>query len=147
MSEQEGAFDRRAQELASKFDRLCQAALGGPGLDGVYVSPLWETYTSTGPGRSRAWKRSVLRRIPGAGAEPWGHLFLVVASAGLSDPTVALSEEGLPAGTADPSAVSATIQLDPGPPSAWVLLRPRGPTTASPLREFAETVHRRWSEP
>jgi hypothetical protein len=143
------AFDRRAQALAAAFERACHRAAGAEDMEGVYVSPLWETYTSSGPGRSRAWKISVLRRVPGAGAEPWGHVYLVVTSHGRPDMALDSTETGIPSGGEGdlPVAVPPPERLDEGPPSVWVLLRPRSLRTQEPLIGFVARVRRGWTAP
>ena len=135
------AFDRRAREVLGRFDRAQAAALVTSAFEGVYTSPWWETYTRGGTSRSRAWKRSVLRRVPGRGAEPWGHLFLIVAEGAPRSPEGSLTPEDLP-GPAAAAPVGDAVLLAQGEDSVWVLARPRDPSTGVALGALVRAVQR-----
>ncbi len=134
----------RACALASRaFEEACQAALQESTLDGVYLSPLWDTETSD-PSISRAWKRSVLRRVPGAGAEPWGHVFLLVLRGEGREGRVGDDPERShpfpPTASARSTPPTEPVVLSAGPPRVLLLLRPRDPVTEERLRAFAQAV-------
>lgn len=125
---------------AARFEGACSAVLREAPFQGVYVSPLWEVPVPEG---FAAWKRSVLRRLEGGGAEHWGHLFLVEApgpgefSLGELHDAPELSHlRSLP--------VEGPWALEPGPPSVWLLLRARDERTRERLVAFAEALRTVW---
>ncbi len=136
-------FERACATASRAFEGACQAALQESALDGVYLSPLWDTETSD-PSISRAWKRSVLRRVPGAGAEPWGHVFLLVLRGeGRGGRVGDDPERSLPfppTASARSTPPAKPIVLSAGPPRVLLLLRPRDPATEERLRIFAQAI-------
>lgn len=145
MPEGEGLhdFERACSDARRDFESASHAAVAQlerrPGGEGIYLSPLWEAETSS-PERSRAWKVSVLRRVPGAGAEPWGHLFFVVLREGGGQVQLRTEIVGI-LGPAVPSPPEGgVVPLAAGPPARLLLLRPRDGSTEPRLRGFAEAV-------
>jgi len=68
------------QQFLSRLAEELSALLDGPGYEGVYAGPWWETAMGESSGAGpvpKAWKCAVLRRRPEGGAEHWGHLFLI----------------------------------------------------------------------
>lgn len=141
------SFEEVAEATSRAFDRACQATAGHPRWSGVYVSPLWEVEAGDAPGTVRGWKRSVLRRVPGAGAEPWGHVFLVVTAS--ADAVARVEELGLGPihAHAGGKAVPVSPPLWEGPPRAQLFLRPRSPATAERLQAFVEELREEFTPP
>lgn len=140
-------FEETAEAVARAFDRACEAAMREPEWQGVYVSPLWETESSAPPDRVRGWKRSVLRRIPGAGAEPWGHVFLVVTSSATSGAHVEGQDLGPGLFTTGGPASALKPLLWEGPPRVQLWVRPRSPLTDTDLRGFLGSVRKEFTPP
>ncbi len=136
-------FERACSDAKGDFERACGVAVADLehrlGEEGLYLSPLWEAETSS-PERSRAWKVSVLRRVQGAGAEPWGHLFFVVLRRREGGVQLRTELVGI-LGPAVPSPPEGNVlPLAAGPPARLLLLRPRDGSTAQRLRAFAEAL-------
>lgn len=143
-----GSFDAQAEAILRAFEQACGDATREPGFEGVYLSPSWENETRDPPEEVRAWKRSVLRRVVGAGADPWGHLFLVVVRReGRGAPTAQTQDPLglLPAGGRGTPRLGATLYE--GPPRVYLMLRPRAPATEGSLGSFASAVQRAFLVP
>lgn len=140
-------FEEAAEAVARAFDRACQAATKEPPWEGVYVSPLWENETTGDPEEVRAWKRSILRRIPGAGAEPWGHVFLLVTAS----TSARAHAEGTGGGALLSTGGGPPVPLPPplwtGPPLVQLLVRPRSIETEDRLQGFLASVRREFTPP
>jgi hypothetical protein len=141
------SFDEIAEAVGRAFDQACQAASAREEWAGVYLSPLWEVETAGDAANVRAWKRSVLRRVPGAGAEPWGHAFLIVNGTGGGIPRVSEETLGRALGSASGPAVPLLPILWEGPPSVHLLFRPRTADTEERLRRFLGAVRSEFSPP
>ena len=129
--------------VAVRFEVACSTVLRDPLFEGVYLSPLWDLPAPEG---ILAWKRSVLRRRPGGGAEPWGHLFLVEETRPgaftlkeLHDAPEFLHLRPLP--------LEGPWGLESGPPPVWLLLRARDERTRAGLGSFAEALRAVWPRP
>lgn len=129
-----------ASRVAERFEEACSEALNDPSFEGVYLSPLWDLPAPPG---IVAWKRSVLRRRAGGGAEPWGHLFLVeeprpggFALEELHDTPTFSHLRSLP--------LEGPWALEAGPPAVWLLLRARDERTRTPLSAFASALRALW---
>ncbi len=117
-------------EFRERLDRILELAVQESSFDGVYFGPWWEL---SGPGFVDGWKRAVLRRRPGGGADHWGHLFLVFSAAQAS---VRISTE------ADPRITSP--RLGPVRRVGWIapgyalLVRPSHPEGSFELDRLAD---------
>jgi hypothetical protein len=106
---------------------------------GVYVGPWW--ILENVPEGVHAWKRAVLRRVPGHGAEHWGHLYLIVR---YSD------RESLSWFTRDwrgrraPKPPTANLVLRKGEVNAELALRSSDPAQSAHLEEFAREISERF---
>ncbi len=132
-----------ARSAAVRFEAACSTVLRDPAFAGVYVSPLWDLPAPEG---ILAWKRSVLCRQPGGGAEPWGHLFLVEEShpgafalKELRDAPELSHLRSLP--------LEGPWDLEDGPPAVSLFLRARDDRTRARLGRFAEALRAIWSGP
>ncbi|MDE1820197.1 MAG: hypothetical protein KGJ23_07350 [Euryarchaeota archaeon] len=132
-------FEAACADIARAFDEACASALRADGLEGVYVSPLWEEKTSD-PGRSRAWKRSVLRRLPGAGAESWGHLWIVALRDGRRRVMLRPDSEMLPTLEGPSTSELQGFELGAGPPRILLWARARSPDTEERLMSFVQEL-------
>lgn len=132
-------FESFCGRVAQAFEAACEGALSDPDLQGAYLSPLWESETSDAT-QARAWKRSVLRRVVGAGAEPWGHVFLVVLRDRDKGTGLKQLSEGIPSLRTASSEPPTTVTLSEGPPRVLLLVRPRAPGTSNALQGFVHRV-------
>ncbi len=135
-----GSPTPEARRVADRFEEACSRVLSDPSFQGVYLSPLWDLPAPPG---TAAWKRSVLRRKAGGGAEPWGHLFLVGASRTgdfalkeLHDAPAFSHLRSLP--------LEGPWALETGPPAVWLLLRARDGHTQPALGAFAAALRALW---
>jgi hypothetical protein len=120
-------------------DRALAAALALPSRAGVYVGPWWDLESTGPPNPPRGWKRAILRRRPGGGAEHWGHLFLVVSSdpgdTGIDVATLPLFKDSRSA-----ARTRRTFRLPTRPGVAWLIARPSTPLGEAPLGELAREI-------
>ncbi|MFZ1023900.1 MAG: hypothetical protein WAN87_07180 [Thermoplasmata archaeon] len=68
--------------LRERLDGALERSAQAPGFEGVYLGPWWDLPNDSPRPLLVGWKRAVLRRVAGGGAEHWGHLFLVYSSVG-----------------------------------------------------------------
>ncbi|HEV2448898.1 MAG TPA: hypothetical protein VGU43_00605 [Thermoplasmata archaeon] len=110
------------------IDGLLERVLATPEMEGVYLSPWWPLESTGAAGEFAGWKRSILRREPGRGAEHWGHLFLLTAP-GARPPT----------GSAAAPLFEISLPRSPDwpAPPATMWLRARLP---EPCRRFVERL-------
>ena len=139
-AQEEGPFE----EVRERFRVALTRAVEGSLPPGLYTGPLWDLPEDALPAGWRGWKLSVLRRIPGRGAEPWGHLYLLV---GDSPAPVALTSVPAWGAVGEGSAAGEDWILSPGPLHVRLLARPRNAGTAEDLRRFSERVAREYPAP
>jgi len=131
--------------VSRRFDTACAETAGIPGPDGIYVGPLWEIPSRPPASGVLGWKRSVLRRREGRGAENWGHLFLLVSSEG-TNPRVGTIPDGLPTGGDDRVAREGPSVLETGPPRVLLYWQANQERFAPDLRAFAARVVTRFRQ-
>jgi hypothetical protein len=124
--------ERSARDWTVLWELAISMTRERPAFQGVYTGPAWETISSSTSTEVRVWKIAVLMRRPGAGAEHWGHVFLVM---GTGTPTISIRPAGGIAGDAD----RLELETLPGVPGAplRIQIRPTAPETRDRLREFA----------
>jgi hypothetical protein len=104
---------------------------------GVYLGPWWDLGDLVAMDGVQVWKRAVLRRIPNAGAQHWGHLYLVTAR---TYARVELTPETL-GFTGKPSKFPmARVQLREGDPQAVLFVRPSRNDSEANLSSFVREI-------
>jgi hypothetical protein len=126
------AGERSGQDWSLLWEKAISNTKGLPRFQGVYTGPVWESENPAAPGGPRVWKVAVLERRPGAGAEHWGHLFLVL---GALESEISIRPVGGVAGDDNRPEVEILPAI-PGAPLR-IQIRPRSPETRDRLREFA----------
>ncbi len=126
------------KDWISIWERASAEAAGHPPFEAVYPGPVWESASPFGPAKVGVWKIAVLERRPAAGAEHWGHLFVVLGEN--ASKVVLRPESGL---TGNPDRPE--LEPLPGESGAqWqILIRPRSAETAARLRAFGLEFQRR----
>ncbi|MGC2288963.1 MAG: hypothetical protein WA688_03805 [Thermoplasmata archaeon] len=119
-------------EWASIWERAATATAGHPPYDKVYTGPIWESGHPSGAFEARVWKIAVLERRPTAGAEHWGHLFVLLREKASE---VAIRPEGGVQGYPDRPALEILPEPSGAPLQIWIW--PRSAETAVRLRAFA----------
>ena len=137
---EEGPFEGVRERFRGALSRAVEGSL----QPGLYTGPLWDLPEDALPEGWRGWKLSVLRRIPGRGAEPWGHLYLL---AGESPAHVTLTSVPALGAVGTGSAAGEEWTLSQGPLHVRLLARPRNAGTAEELRRFSERVAREYPAP
>jgi hypothetical protein len=143
MVSEEGISDGAGAEATASWpDRVTQEldrAIARPDRTGVYAGPWWDL-APTGPGAaSPGWKRAILRRWPGGGAEHWGHLFLILST----DPAAtSIRVASLPIFDDSRSAgfPRRTFRLPAPVGAAWLIARPSTTMGEVPLGVLAEEM-------
>jgi hypothetical protein len=121
-----------ARDWTLLWEQAISATTGHPTFQRVYTGPVWEIRGSSGSGDPPVWKIAVLERRPGAGAEHWGHVFLVL---GKGTAEISLRPAGGLVGNADRPDLETLPDIPGGP--LRIQFRPTSPDTRSRLREFA----------
>ncbi|MGI0151779.1 MAG: hypothetical protein ACREC5_07575 [Thermoplasmata archaeon] len=103
-----------AEELLGRVDPIFRKFLGTRGPQGLYAGPWWPLTGPAGAGRPLGWKCAVLRRRPTGGAEHWGHLYLVPATA--EEPRALAREGGFGSDPAAPELSSWPAAEGPDAP-------------------------------
>jgi hypothetical protein len=119
--------------LRERLDAALEHIAREPEFDGVYLGPWWELPRATPPPSIIGWKRAVLRRVPGRGAEHWGHLFLVYS--GLEQTTRLELDSGSRLRGPRYGVVRRVGQLSE---KAALLIRPSHPDGSPLLDRFAD---------
>lgn len=127
--------------LLGYFDLAITGALEYPRYVGVYLAPWWDMPGLEASEGVHGWKRSVLKRVAGAGAEHWGHMFLVAAE-GSRRVKVGPGDLGLPLKSS--SEPVEEIQLRAGEPRLTLHIRATSSYHREELRAFAEDVAERF---
>ncbi len=117
-------------DTADTVDRVLREVLGRPEFAGVYAGPWWPLPSADG--EVRGWKRAVLKRRSGGGAEHWGHLFLVEAPESRSWKM----EESKTPGPSEPAAERASYQWRRDGRNIFLETRPRTAGTSPSLSEL-----------
>ncbi|MFZ0892000.1 MAG: hypothetical protein WB778_02205 [Thermoplasmata archaeon] len=82
MSSESAIPNPDALRLRERLDLALERISHLPAFDGVYLGPWWELPSLSHQLGMVGWKRAVLRRVAGGGAEHWGHLFLLYSAVG-----------------------------------------------------------------
>jgi hypothetical protein len=106
---------------------------------GVYLGPWWKLENV--PDGMHVWKRAVLHRTVGRGAEHWGHLFLIVRYE--TREMLSWFSKDL-RGRQSPAFPSESIVLRRGDQTAELATRPTATAEAGRLDEFAREVSERF---
>lgn len=129
----------RAEFLLGYVDLAIRGTLEYERFDRVYLGPWWDLPVSDPD--LRGWKRAVLRRVLAAGAEHWGHLFLVL-NEGTAGRTLTWAEE--PRAGSVGGRPPERIRLRLGDPEILLYHRPSTPSHAEELTSFAHEVGERF---
>lgn len=129
----------RAEFLLGYVDLAIRGTLEYDRFDRVYLGPWWDL--PTGSPELRGWKRAVLRRVPAAGAEHWGHLFLVIHDA--DDPAALDWAQELRRGKVEPAEPTGLV-LRALAPEIRLYFRPTSAGTEEPLASFVREVGERF---
>jgi hypothetical protein len=131
--------DEDPHEALDRFDRAAKRALLGPGRQSLYLGPWWNLALRLTDAGAQGWKRAVLERRPGRGADHWGHLYLVVTS---TPGRVQLRPDDLGgARSAGASPAEPTYRaLDSGPTRTWLVARGSSEMHSARLEDLAEAI-------
>lgn len=141
-SSEEGVLDPAVVgSVKERFEASCAGACASSDLPGVYVAPLWDLALEGGAPSLQGWKRAVLRRIEGAGAEHWGHIFLIVSARPGAISIRPNSDVPVPSNV-PLDAVGRVLEV--GPPSVVLFVRPLHPGVEAHLTAFAGAVERQF---
>ncbi len=106
---------------------------------GVYVGPWWKLEDV--PEGMYVWKRAVLHRTPGRGAEHWGHLYLIVRYA-TREPFSWFTRDLR--GRRTSAAPTENLVLRKGEQTAELAIRTSDPAQQGHLHEFAREISERF---
>lgn len=106
---------------------------------GVYVGPWWKLENV--PEGMYVWKRAVLHRTPGRGAEHWGHLYLIVRYE--TRESFSWFSRDL-RGRTSPVTASESLVLRKGEQTAELATRSTDPAQLDHLNQFAREVSERF---
>ncbi len=129
----------RAEFLLGYVDLAIRGTLEYERFDRVYLGPWWDL--PTGSPELRGWKRAVLRRVLAAGAEHWGHLFLVVNDSLTARPLTWSEDRTLAGAEREPPS---SLQLRAAAPEIRMYYRPTGEAHAEALASFAREIGERF---
>jgi hypothetical protein len=131
------SVERYSRDWTPLWERAISMTRERPAFQAVYTGPVWESAGSTVPEEPRVWKVAVLERRPGAGAQHWGHVFLLL---GVGQTKISIRPTGGLAGD-DGRPEIETLPEIPGAPLR-IQIRPTSPETRTRLREFAVEFQR-----
>lgn len=128
----------RAEFLLGYVDLAIRGTLEYDRFEQVYLGPWWEI-PAVGS-EAHGWKRAVLRRVLAAGAQHWGHVFLIVNE---GVPGRTLTWKGASTDDGNPEVLER-IPLRQGMPEIVLYFRASVPERRPELSEFAREVGERF---